>query len=171
MSPQKTHKDPKGRVVLDDTAAVVINTMGETTSLTTREALQDAIDESKPRPRPNLDAESQADVYRVQELAGNDILLRLNIKSLRNAVKNKQDVLTTSRYFSNRLNKVVLEGKDDSLRALRFLLVLVEWKKTFKPGRKGETWMLAKDAETESLITDYDSILMTKIKRKFTPQK
>lgn len=144
--------------------------MGETTSLSTREVLQDAIDESKPKPKANLAAEALADVYRVQELAGNEILTRLNIKSLKNAVKNKQDVLTTSRYFSNRLVRVVAENKDDSLRALRLLLILVELKKTFKAGRR-DTWMLAKDEDIQSLITDYDSMMMTKIKRKFTPNK
>ena len=168
VSSNKGKKDSRGQLVLEDAAAVVIDTMGESFAITERKGLQEAVDEAKPRPKPNEEANNPAEVYPLEDLAGKDIWMRLAVSRLQSAVENNEDILTVSKYFSSRLNRVAREKVDDKLRALRLVLTMIEWKKTFKPARRG-TFFLPKDEAIKDVITDFDPILMKKLRQKFAP--
>lgn len=168
VSLNEAKKDSRGQLVLEGGAAVVIDAMGESFAISERKALQEAVDEAKPRPKPNEEANNPAEVYQLEDLAGKDIWMRLNISKFQSAVKNNQDILTVSRYFSSRLNRVAREKVDDKLRALRLVLTMIEWRKSFKPGRKN-TFYPPRDEDMKDVITDFDPILMKKLRQKFAP--
>lgn len=105
---------------------------------TSREDLQAAIDEAKPRPNPNLAAEAPMDVYPIDQLVGPGILRQLAVKDWQDSVEQKEEVLTKSRFVSHRIQRVVSEGDVRKIKTLKYLLLLIEWHNMLLPGPKGK---------------------------------
>ena len=105
--------------------------------MATREELQNAVDEGKPRPKPNLAAETAADVYKVQDLVGVDVLRTIRVQEWQDKINAGTDVKTSSRFVSGRLQKVVQSGDVMKLKTLRYLLLLLDFYGALKPGARG----------------------------------
>ena len=103
----------------------------------TREEMQNAVDEGKPRPTPNPNAETPADVYPLEELVGLGTLRFLAVKEWQDKVESGEDIVTKSRYVSARVRHVVQGGDVRKLKTLRYLLLLLDWSRCLKPGTKG----------------------------------
>ncbi|KAL8737605.1 MAG: hypothetical protein Q9181_001506 [Wetmoreana brouardii] len=129
ISPLKTGRAAPGssQPSLDPVASAVVSSMAATASMPTREALQAAADESKPRPQPNLGAERPTDVYPIDQLVGSGILRQMTIKEWQDAVESREEILTKSRFVSNRVHKVVPSGDVRKIKTLKYLLLLLEW--------------------------------------------
>ncbi|KAL8650424.1 MAG: hypothetical protein Q9226_005151 [Calogaya cf. arnoldii] len=130
----------ESQTTLDPVAAAVVSSMAiDAPSGTSREDLQAAIDEAKPRPNPNPDAEAPMDVYPIDQLVGSVILKQITVKDWQDAVEQKAEVVTKSRFVSRRLQRIVSEGDVRKIKTAKYLLLLIEWYNLLlpKPNNKG----------------------------------
>ncbi|KAL9002111.1 MAG: hypothetical protein Q9188_004940 [Gyalolechia gomerana] len=129
ISPSKPSRLAAGQTqpALDPIASAVISSMAATTSIPSREELQAAVDESKPRPNPNPGAENPADVYPIEKLVGPEVLRQMTIKEWQDAVEAGKEILTKSRFVSHRIQNIVSGGDVRKLKTLKYLLLLLEW--------------------------------------------
>ena len=119
-------------------ASAVLESMSQTvSSMPTREELQASIDEAKPRPKANLDAKTPGEVYTVEDLVGLDTLRMLGVKGWQDAIEKGEDVQTSSKFVAKRLVKVVGWKDVRRLKALRFVLVMLDWFGCMKEAGKG----------------------------------
>jgi len=130
ISPSKAARQtsPGGtqRTKIDSVTTAMLASIGEVTAdMSTREQLQAAADEGKPRPKANMAAEHVKDVYTIISLIGRDPMQALKVKQWRDAATNNNEVITKSRYVSNRINKVFKDA--EKLKVLRYLLCLLEF--------------------------------------------
>lgn len=109
-----------------------------TSTMATREELQLAVDDAKPRPRPNLQATTPSEVYSVSDLVGGEETLRLLVvRDWQDAVAADKPVHTKSRYVSKRLANLAQSGDVKRLKTLRYLLILLEFYGSLGSGSKG----------------------------------
>ena len=100
--------------------------------------MQAEIDAGKPRPRPNLEAATPADVYPLEQLVGGShVLAGMGVKDWIDRVNSGEDVKTKSRFVARRLKPFVQGGDVKRLKALRYILLLIEWFIGLKSGLKG----------------------------------
>ncbi|KAI4252708.1 MAG: hypothetical protein LQ352_004129 [Teloschistes flavicans] len=140
ISPLKHSRSAPGssQQILDPIASAIVSSMATTTSMPSREDLQVAADESKPRPKPNFAAETPADIYSIDQLVGPGILRQMTVKEWQDAVESKEDILTKSRFVSQRIQSVVLSGDVRRMKTLKYLLLLLEWHGALVPaGKRG----------------------------------
>ena len=161
-------QNPGGARTLDPLASAVLSSMTPfTSSMPTREQMQADIDENKPIPKPNLAAETPAEVYPVEQLVGGTNVLRdMNVKELISKVKAGEDVQTKSRFVSNRLRLIVQNGDIKQVRILKYLQLLLEWYKSLKAGSKGAR-RVPKDEDMGSLMETYGSEVVRGIGGRF----
>ena len=157
-----------GGRTLDPLASAVVSSMVPfTSSMPTREEMQAVIDENKPIPKPNLAAETPAEVYPAEQLVGGTNVLRdMNVKELISKVKAGEDVQTKSRFVSNRLRAIVQSGDVKKVRMLKYLQLLLEWYKCLKVGSKGAR-KVPKDEDMGSLMETYGSEVVRGIGTRF----
>ena len=169
-SPTKSGSQVSGEGrTLDPLASAVVSSMAPfTSSMPTREQMQADIDENKPIPKPNLVAETPAEVYPVEQLVGGINVLRdMNVKELISKVKAGEDVQTKSRFVSNRLRFIVQSGEVKKVRILKYLQLLLEWYKCLKVvGSKGAR-KVPKDEDMGSLMEKYGSEVVRGIGARF----
>ena len=108
-----------------------------TESLPIKEEQQDSILASKPIPRPNLQAEKIEEVYPLSLLVPQADMRSLAVKEWQEAVEAKEEVKLSSRYVASRLQAVVARDDVQVLKALKYLLLLLEFNGTLRPGRGG----------------------------------
>ena len=151
-------------------SAVIESMSQSSTIIPSREELQAVVDEGKPRPRPNLDAETPADVYKVQDLVGLDTLRVLSVRSWQEAVKKGEDVKTSSRFVSRRL--VGIGQTDDVMRlkSLRFLLLLLDWNTALKPGSKGGKRFPGNEAIRKAVGPEIGEGILEGVRKRFAPE-
>lgn len=123
---------------LDPAASLVLETMAaEATSVLTREDMQNEVDQAKPIPKPNLNAETPADVYPLERLVGSLALRNLQVQEWIDKVEAGEEISTKSKYVSERIVQVVKKGNVELLKALKYLLLLLEWYHSLNLKRKG----------------------------------
>ena len=163
-------KQSSGESQLEATASAVIESMPEATSMLSRQDLQAAIDEAKPVPKANLEAKTPEEVYTLEELIGEDALKTVAVHQWIRTVEDKKGVETISRFVAKRVNKLVKDGKVKKLKALKFLLGLLQWYTCLKTGYKGEK-RLPPRTEIHTAVTAFDSTVLDGLRRKFAPEK
>ena len=168
-SPSKSNSKNQSNYTLDPLASAVVSSMAaSTSSMPTREEMQAEIDEAKPRPKPHLDAEIPAEVYPVEELVGGvNVLQAVGVKEWIDKVKAGQDVQTKSMFVARRLKETVESGDVKKLKTLRYLLLLVEWYKSLKPGTK-QGRKIPKLEEVPDLVAGWGSDIVNGIAKRFT---
>lgn len=135
----------------------------------TREDLQAVADEVKPRPKPNLDAESPADVYKVEDLVGLDTLRTLSVRNWQEAVKKGEDVKTSSRFVSRRLVRIVKTDDVRKLKALRFLLLLLDWNGALRVLPRGGKKFPGKEIIKKAVGPEIGEGMLEVITKRFAP--
>lgn len=168
-SPTKSKSPASGTGrALDPLASAVVSSMAQyTSSMPTREQMQADIDENKPIPKPNVGAETPAEVYPVEQLVGGTNVLRsMNVQELMDKVKAGEDVQTRSLFVSNRLRAVVQSGDVKRVRTLRYLLLLLEWYRDLRVGIKGGK-KVPKDEYMGPLMEQYGSEVVREVGRRF----
>ena len=171
-SPSKSTSQTSGTGrALDPVASAVVSSMAQfTSSMPTREQMQADIDENKPIPKPNLAAETPAEVYPVEQLVGGINALRnMNVQELMDKVNAGEDVQTRSLFVSRRLRAIVQSDDVKRVRTLRYLLLLLEWNKGLKVGLKGAK-KVPKDEEMGHLMEQYGSEVVRGVGRRFADQ-
>ena len=168
-SPTKSKSKTSGAGrALDPLASAVVSSMAQfTSSMPTREQMQAEIDENKPIPKPNLAAETPADVYPVEQLdGGTNILRNVHVQQLMNRMKAGEDIQTRSLFVSNRLKAVVQSDDVKRVRTLRYLQLLLEWHKGLKIGSRGAR-KVPKDEEMGPLMEQYGSEVVRGVGMRF----
>ena len=150
------------------TATAVISSMPTSNLASNREELQAAMDKAKPRPKANLSAETPADVYKVEDLVGLDVLRVLDIQPWEEAVKNKRNIPLTSRFVAKRLVKVVQSKDLKRMKTLKYLLLLLQWQKCLKTGSRGTRKLPQKDT-VQKAVPDADANVLDSIRKRFAP--
>lgn len=169
-SPSKSkdydHSD-KRAAQLDSLASAVVTSMPSTSSMPTREELQAEIDENKPRPKANLDAETPADVYGIEELVGGvNILRTMGVKEWIDKVGAGVDIQTKSLFVARRIRAEVQAGNVKRVKTLKYLLLLVEWFKSLKDvGRGG--MRVPKVEDMSDLTSVWGSEVVAGVGRRF----
>lgn len=139
------------------------------TTIPSREELQAVVDEGKPRPKPNLDAETPADVYKVEDLVGLDTLRVLSVRNWQEAVKNGEDVKTGSRFVSRRLVRIVQTEDVIKLKTLRLLLLLLNWNAALKPGSKAGKKFPGNEAIRKVVGPEIGEGVLEAVRKRFAP--
>ena len=168
-SPTKSKSQTSGTGrALDPLASAVVSSLAQyTSSMPTREQMQADVDENKPIPKPNLAAKTPAEVYPVEQLVGGTNVLRaLNVQELMDKMKAGEDVQTRSLFVSNRLRAVVQSGDVKRVRTLRYLLLLLDWRRGLKEGVK-MVKKVPKDEDMGPLIEQYGSEVVRGVGRRF----
>ena len=132
----------------------------------TREEMQSVVNEGKPRPMPNPDAETPADVYPLEELVGLGNLRLLTVKEWQDKVESGEDIETKSRFVSGRVRHVVQLGDVKRLKTLRYLLLLLDWFRCLKPGMKGVKKLPMKE-EVRAAVEGVGSELLDSVRKRF----
>ena len=135
----------------------------------TREALQAVIDEAKPRPKANLEAETPADVYRIEDLVGAGSLPALKVRDWQTAVEANKDVQTSSKYVSRRLVTVVQSKNIMRLKALRYVLLLLDWYSCLKPGMKGIKKLPQREDIIKAVGGEITTSMLESLRKRFAP--
>ncbi|KAL6713194.1 DNA-directed RNA polymerase I subunit rpa49 [Lecanora helva] len=169
-SPTKsaTQDSPDKRSQLDPLASAVVLSMADTASdMPTREQMQADIDEGKPRPKPNLQATTPAEVYPIEQLVGGaNTLANMGVKDWIDKVQDGKGVELKSRFVARRLAVNVQRGDVKKLKVLRYLLLLIEWSLGLetvpKRGKK-----VPKLEKMGALVESYGSEVVAGVARRF----
>ncbi|KAL8906967.1 MAG: hypothetical protein Q9171_006059 [Xanthocarpia ochracea] len=171
ISPSKKGGSTAGEAqpTLDPVAAAVVSSMAAAgpSVTTTREDLQAAIDKSKPRPHPNPNAQAPADVYPIDQLVGPGILRQLTVKDWQDAIEQRQEILTHSRFVSHRIQRIVSEGEVRKIKTLRYLLLLIEWQNILLPGPKGIGRRIPDRTQLREKLGKWNSDLVDGVEKRF----
>ena len=153
---------------LDPIASAVVSSIATTAgSMPTREELQAAADESKPRPKPNITAEAPAEVYPLEDLLGRGMLRQMTVKEWQDAVDAKTEILTQSRFVSHRIPATVEAGDVRRLKSLKYLLLLLEWYSALVPASKGLGRKVKQRDKLREQLGSWGSELVDGVSRRF----
>ncbi|KAK4202712.1 putative DNA-directed RNA polymerase I subunit RPA49 [Triangularia verruculosa] len=135
----------------------------------TKEELQAAVDQVRPVPRGNYDAEHIQDVYIPREIIGSDILNAVPVMDWQEAVHNNEAVNVPSRFVAHRIARVAANKEDkERLQVLRYLLwVIIFWVTTGK-GKERGTKSIAKRDKLRELLSPAPEVVIENIRRKFS---
>lgn len=123
--------------VLEPAAAAILDVIDASApSLHVQEEMKQTAEKAKPGPKPHLSAETPAEVYPLEELVGIDVLPILTVRDWQEKVRAGEDIVTKSRYVSGRVREVVKSGNVREIKALKYLLLLVEWYQCLKPSKQ-----------------------------------
>jgi DNA-directed RNA polymerase I subunit RPA49 len=167
ISPIKSAQGPNSTPrKIDAAARLVLESMeGATKAMATREELEAAINDAKPRPKANLAAENVGDVYTVESLIGLDIMKLVPVKEWQDSVKAKKEVITSSKFVAHRLLKVSTDVQ--RMRVLRYLLCLLDFFGASKPkGKAGR--MVPRRDDLRNALTGIPEAVVENIRRKFS---
>lgn len=127
---------PKTKV--DDAARAMLSSVGAVTStMASREALQSVVDDAKPVPKANLNAEEIQDVYDPRVIIGEDILNLVPIREWQEKAEHNDSIEVQSRYVADRV--AAIASNPDAVQRLRVLryayFVMLFYKSTTVKGR------------------------------------
>lgn len=150
-------------------AAAVLASMDD--SAPSREAMQAAIDQEKPRPTPNMNANSPAEVYNLDAICTKPMLQALKVKSWIDAIDNDEKISVSARTVANRLEENAKREEDGIKRtkALRFLLLGIEFFKACVPTKAGGRKLPKPEVLRDKCKVDEDVLKM--FKNRFTKNK
>ncbi|KAL0262190.1 DNA-directed RNA polymerase I subunit rpa49 [Diplodia seriata] len=152
--------------VTDAVAKAVLESVADATAdAPTREALQQAVDENKPRPKANLEATTPAEVYPPDVLIGGDNMRLIEVKSWLEAVEKNESINTESLFVSRRLVSVGSSKNVKKLKVLKYMLLLIDFLAALKPARNGAK-KLPQRADLEKR-TNTSGALLDGVRRKF----
>lgn len=134
-------------------------------NLPVKEEQQSSILASKPIPRPNLEADKIENVYPITKLVPPADMRTLAVKDWQDAVKAHQEVKLTSRFVASRLQSVA--GREDvqALKALKYLLLLLEFNGALSVARSGKK-VPQRDKLKEKLAA-WPEALVDNVRRRF----
>lgn len=137
-----------------------------TADMPSREEMQAEVTSNKPIPTPNLEAETPAEVYTLDSLVGLQALRSMQVKEWIDKENAGEEVITRSRFVSSRIAGLVKADEVKKLKALKYLLLLVQW---YVALRKGKSMLLLpKKEEWEKVLPGWDKESIAAVGRRFT---
>jgi DNA-directed RNA polymerase I subunit RPA49 len=158
---------PKTKV--DDAAKAMLSSVGAITStMSSRELLQSVVDEAKPVPKANLEAEEIQDVYDPKVIIGEDILRLVPIREWQEAVEHNDSIEVQSRYVAERV--AAIASNPDAVQRLRVLryayFVMLFYKSSVAKGRGVRK--IPQNDKLRTLLEPAPEAVVESIRRKFS---
>ncbi|KAI9167474.1 DNA-directed RNA polymerase I subunit rpa49 [Paramyrothecium foliicola] len=169
IAPQKQPSDGSA-IKIDDASKAMLKTVGEITStMASREELQAVVDEAKPVPKANLEAEDIQDVYDPKAIIGSEILNLVPIREWQEKARHNESIQVPSQYVAARVAQIAASDTAVTrLRVLRYLLFVMIFYLSTKPGRqKGTRQVLPREKLRETLAPAPEAVIEN-IRRKFS---
>lgn len=167
ISPDKSarNKLANGSTKVDSASAAMMANMAEATAgMATREELDLVMNANKPRPQANTETTDLNKVYTIESLIGTENLASVQVRPWVVEMKAGKEVMVSSRFVANRLNK--FKDNAEKLKILRYMLLLIEFYNSTTSGRDGRK--LARGDDLKLIIAGQPESLLTGVKRKFT---
>lgn len=136
--------------------------------MATRDQLQAVVDEAKPVPYANTDADEIQDVYDPETLIGSEILNMLPIREWQEKIAHNEAVNSGSRFVAFRVKSIA--SNDTAvlrLRVLRYLGFVITFFIMSKPGAQGSRRIPPRDKLKEFLEGAPEAVVEN-IRRKFS---
>ncbi|KAG5981246.1 hypothetical protein E4U55_003139 [Claviceps digitariae] len=148
----------------------VLQSVGEiTTQMSTKEELQSAVDEAKPVPKANLDAEDIYDVYDPDSIIGANILNLVPIREWQERARHSEGIRTTSRFVAARVNAIATNNDAITrLRVLRYFNFVLTFYLNTKPGKQRGTRQIPPRDKLRELLAPAPEAVVENIRRKFS---
>lgn len=136
-----------------------------TDNLPGRDDQTQAILDSKPIPKPNLDAQSIDQVYPLNVLVPSADLRTITVKDWQDAVAADQDIELTSRFVANRMTIVANGGDAQKLKALRYILLLLHFYNALGQARGGRR--VPPRDQLKAKMADWQDAQIDAVRRRF----
>lgn len=155
---------------INKAAKAMIQSVGDIAStMASREELQAIVNEAKPVPKANLEAEEIADAYDPRDIIGSEILNLVPVREWQEKAKHKESIQLSSRFVASRVNPIALnEDATDRLRVLRYLYFLILFFLHSKPGRERGTRQLPPREKLREALAPAPEAVIENIRRKFS---
>lgn len=162
-------KGEKTTIKIDEAGKAMLSSVGAITStMASRSDLQAVVDAAKPVPVANLDAEDIQDVYDPKQIIGTEILNQVPVLEWQEKVKHGDSVQVASRFVAARINQIASNQHGlERLRVLRYMLFVLMFYLSTKPGRKGVRLAAQPDVLREKLAPAPEAVIQN-IRRKFS---
>ncbi|KAG5925405.1 hypothetical protein E4U42_004329 [Claviceps africana] len=148
----------------------VLQSVGKiTTEMSTKEELQSAVDEAKPVPKANLEAQDIHDVYDPDSIIGADILNLVPIREWQERARHSEGIQTTSRFVAARVNAIATNNDAVTrLRVLRYFNFVLTFYLNTKPGKQRGTRQVPPRDKLRELLAPAPEAVVENIRRKFS---
>ncbi|UQC77552.1 A49-like RNA polymerase I associated factor [Colletotrichum lupini] len=154
---------------LDTAAKAILQEIGGVTAtMASREQLQAVVDEAKPVPRPNLEAEAIQDVYDPDEFIGREILAAIPVKDWIDPAKKGEEILCYSRHVAARVKKIADSGNITKMRLLRYFYFLFTFYTMATPGKQRGTKRVPPRDKLKERMEPAPQVVIEHIRRKFS---
>ena len=155
--------DPLASAVMDSMAASIAD-------MPSRETMQAEATSNKPIPKPNLKAETPAEVYTLDDLVGLKTLRSMQVKEWIDKENAGEEITTRSRFVSARIVRMVKAEEVKELKALKYLLLLIEWYLASKKTGQGSraTLKVPEKEQWETVLPGWDNAAIAGVERRFT---
>ncbi|KAK4141661.1 RNA polymerase I associated factor, A49-like protein [Dichotomopilus funicola] len=158
----------QGKLDEDDRALVGI-IRDSSQHMATREELQAQVDQARPIPRGNFDAEEIQDVYIPAQIIGAEVLNAVPVLDWQEKVKKNEAVQVPARFVANRIVRVAGNEMDvQRLRLLRYLLWTITFFSTTRQGKERGTRSIARRDELRQALAPAPEMVVENIRRKFS---
>ncbi|OAA71278.1 RNA polymerase I associated factor [Cordyceps fumosorosea ARSEF 2679] len=165
-----SQKKANGQTIeMDDASRAILQSVGENVAdMSTQQQLQAVVDEAKPRPIANVDADDIQDVYAPGAIIGDDILQMLPIREWQEKARRKENIQTTSRYVAARISALAAnDAAEERLRVLRYLSFALAFYRETKSSKKREASVPTREKLRESLAPAPEAVIEN-LRRKFS---
>lgn len=163
-------RDQEKPTKIDAASKAMLSSVGAVTStMASREDLQAVVDEAKPVPKANLDAEEIEDVYDPNVIIGKDILNLVPIREWQEKKKHGDSISVASRYVASRLKTMGSTPEDATrMRILRYMYFVLVFSLTCKPGKERGTKQVPQRQALHSYMDPAPEAVVENIRRKFS---
>ncbi|KAG9512046.1 RNA polymerase I associated factor, A49-like protein, partial [Aureobasidium melanogenum] len=151
---------------LDNVEAAVMDSVKEASdAMPAKQAQQEEILANKPIPKPNLNATEVENVYPIGMLIPAADMRNLTVKEWQDS--NGEDLKLSSRYVAHRVSAIAVRDDVQRLKALKYLMLLIEFNLALKPAGKAGKKVPQKD-QLRSKLQDWPETLIESVRRRFS---
>ncbi|KAG9830789.1 RNA polymerase I associated factor, A49-like protein, partial [Aureobasidium melanogenum] len=151
---------------LDNVEAAVMDSVKEASdAMPAKQTQQEEILANKPIPKPNLNATEVENVYPIGMLIPAADMRNLTVKEWQDS--NGEDLKLSSRYVAHRVSAIAVRDDVQRLKALKYLMLLIEFNLALKPAGKAGKKVPQKD-QLRSKLQDWPETLIESVRRRFS---
>jgi len=152
---------------LDNVESAVMDSVKEASdAMPAKQAQQEEILASKPIPKPNLNATEAENVYPIGMLVPAADMKALTVKEWQDTVAAGEDVKLTSRFVAHRVAAIATRDDVQRLKALKYLMLLIEFNLALKQGRGGKK--VPPRDQLRAKLVDWPETLIESVRRRFS---
>lgn len=169
ISPRKQPGD-NTPTKIDAASRAMLTSVGEVTStMATREQLDAVVNDAKPVPKANTDAEEIQDAYDPEDVIGADVLNLVPIREWQEKARHNENIQSASRFVAHRVNTIAANDEAETrLRVLRYLSFVLVFYLSTKPGREKGTRRVAQRDDLREALAPAPEAVVENIRRKFS---